>query len=63
MTTKKHESIEFRLTIQEKRTIKASMQNGELSDVCRALLLMYAEDSSLREQVRLYRLTQGWQEP
>lgn len=62
---KKHESIEVRLTIEEKRRIQALMPKGEMSDVIRSLLMMYTSNEELRQQVHIYRLTQtqGWQQP
>lgn len=52
---KKRDSIYIKLSTEDKRVIQASMQNGELSDVTRVLLLMYARDPALQVKVRMIR--------
>jgi hypothetical protein len=55
MFTKKIERITIKLTIEDKKEIQRSMENGELSDVTRVLLLMYARDPALQVRVRMMR--------
>ena len=51
----RHDHIDIRVTRNEKKLIQSAMQNGEMSEVARALLMMYVGDTQLQEQVRVYR--------
>ena len=54
-TPKKHDRILIKISVEDKKEIRASMENGELSDVARVLLLMYARDPALQVRVKMMR--------
>ena len=61
-TPKKHDRILIKISVEDKKEIRSSIQNGELSDIARALLLMYVRDPVLQVKVNIMRNPE-WQQP
>jgi len=52
-TPKKHDRILIKISVEDKKEIRSSIEDGELSEVTRILLLMYARDPVLQVKVQM----------